>query len=202
MLIPQNGDRAGLYLRLSRDDDTKKESYSITNQRKILTTYAEEHNFKIIDEYIDDEPSADMVPIINFFNEFHAKQTSRKTRASKKVMAQGGKFIGTKAPFGYVIDPDDKHHLLVDEEAALTVRLIFQYACDGLGFKAIAKRLRDAGVMNPTAYNNIRFPTLHKSEYWLRSLLTGRPLLLCGHQGIFSYKRYGIFLFLEIWYES
>lgn len=236
MLVPQNGDRAELYLRLSRDDDTKKESYSITNQRKILTAYAEEHNFKIIDEYIDDgvsgtsfhrpgfdrmiedakagkinviivkdlsrlgrnylgsgdhienvfpklgvrfisigdnydslfddEPSADMVPIINFFNEFHAKQTSRKTRASKKVMAQGGKFIGTKAPFGYVIDPDDKHHLLVDEEAAPTVRLIFQYACDGLGFKAIAKRLRDAGVMNPTAYNNIKFPTLHKSEYW------------------------------------
>lgn len=236
MLIPQNGDRAGFYLRLSRDDDTNKESNSITNQRKILTAYAEEHNFKIIEEYIDDgvsgtsferpafnrmledaktgkinviivkdlsrlgrnylgsgdhienvfpnlgvrfisigdnydslfddEPSADMVPIINFFNEFHAKQTSRKTRASKKVMAQGGKFIGTKAPFGYIIDPDDKHHLLPDEEAVPTVRQIFQYACDGLGFKAIAKRLRDAGVMNPTAYNNIKFPTLHKSEYW------------------------------------
>lgn len=232
----QNGDRAGFYLRLSRDDDTNKESNSITNQRKILTAYAEEHNFKIIEEYIDDgvsgtsferpafnqmledakvgkinviivkdlsrlgrnylgsgdhienvfpnlgvrfisigdnydslfddEPSADMVPIINFFNEFHAKQTSRKTSASKKVMAQGGKFIGTKAPFGYIIDPDDKHHLLPDEEAVPTVRQIFQYACDGLGFKAIAKRLRDAGVMNPTAYNNIKFPTLHKSEYW------------------------------------
>lgn len=236
MLIPQNGDRAGLYFRLSRDEDSSKESNSITNQRKILTAYAEEHGFKVIDEYIDDgvsgtsfhrpgfdrmiedakagkinviivkdlsrlgrnylgsgdhienvfpklgvrfisigdnydslfddEPSADMVPIINFFNEFHAKQTSRKTRASKKVMAQGGKFIGTKAPFGYVIDPDDKHHLLVDEEAVPTVRQIFQYACDGLGFKAIAKRLRDAGVINPTAYNNIKFLTLHKSEYW------------------------------------
>jgi len=236
MLIPQNGDRAGLYFRLSRDEDSAKESNSITNQRKILTAYAEEHHFKVIDEYIDDgvsgttfdrpgfnrmiedaqagkinviivkdlsrlgrnyigsgehienifpklgvrfisigdsydslfddEPSADMVPIINFFNEFHAKQTSKKTRASKKVMAQSGKFIGTKAPFGYVIDPDDKHHLLPDEEAAETVRLIFQYACDGLGYKAIAKRLRDAGVLNPAAYNNIKFPTLHKSEYW------------------------------------
>ena len=236
MLIPQNGDRAGLYFRLSRDEDSAKESNSITNQRKILTAYAEEHHFKIIGEYIDDgvsgttfdrpgfkrmiedaqagkinviivkdlsrlgrnyigsgehienifpnlgvrfisigdsydslfddEPSADVVPIINFFNEFHAKQTSKKTRASKKVMAQGGKFIGTKAPFGYVIDPDDKHHLLPDEEASETVRLIFRYACDGIGYKAIAKRLRDAGVPNPTAYNNIKFPTLHKSEYW------------------------------------
>ena len=63
------------------------------------------------DSLFDDEPSADMVPIINFFNEFHAKQTGKKTRASKKVMAQSGKFIGTKALFGYVIDPDDKHHL-------------------------------------------------------------------------------------------
>ena len=54
MLFPQNGNRAGLYLRLSRDDDTKKESYSITNQRKILSSYAEEHGFKVIDEYIGD----------------------------------------------------------------------------------------------------------------------------------------------------
>jgi site-specific DNA recombinase len=54
MLIPQNGDRAGFYFRLSRDEDSAKESNSITNQRKILTAYAEEHHFKVIDEYIDD----------------------------------------------------------------------------------------------------------------------------------------------------
>ena len=107
----------------------------MTSEQKV--TY-EKKIGDIYDSLFDDEPSANMVPIINFFNEFHAKQTRRKTRASKKVMAQGGKFIGTKAPFGYIIDPDDKHHLLPDEEAAPTVRLIFQYACNGLGFKAIA----------------------------------------------------------------
>ena len=118
------------------------------------------------DSMFDEEPSADMVPIINFFNEFHAKQTSRKTKASKNAMAKAGKFIGSKAPFGYLLDPEDKHHLIIDEEAAGTVRQIFRYACDGLGYKAIARRLRDAGILNPTAYNNIKFPTFHKSEYW------------------------------------
>jgi len=81
-------------------------------------------------------------------------------------MEAQGKFIGSKAPFGYVIDPEDKHHLLIDPEAAETVKLIFRYAGDGLGYKAIARRLREQNILNPTAYNNIKFPSFHKSEYW------------------------------------
>ena len=53
-IIPQNGYNAALYLRLSRDDETKQESNSITNQRQILTDYAAQHGYKIADEYIDD----------------------------------------------------------------------------------------------------------------------------------------------------
>jgi len=104
----------------------------------------------------DEDPNADMMPMINFFNGYHSKQTSKKTRASKKVMAQAGKFIGTKAPFGYVIDP----------EAAKVVKTIFKYACQGLGYKAIARRLRDDNIFNPTAYNNVKYPELYKSPYW------------------------------------
>lgn len=60
------------------------------------------HFIAIADGYGPDEedPSADRMPMINFFNEYHSKQTSKKPRASKKVMVQAGKFIGTKAPFG------------------------------------------------------------------------------------------------------
>ncbi|MGI6404031.1 MAG: hypothetical protein ACOX0K_07475 [Oscillospiraceae bacterium] len=75
------------------------------------------------DSLYDDEPSADMVPMINFFNEFHAKQSSRKGRASKKLLAQAGKFQGNKAPHGYIKDPADKYHLLVDPEAAETIKI-------------------------------------------------------------------------------
>jgi DNA invertase Pin-like site-specific DNA recombinase len=119
------------------------------------------------DSMFDEEPSADMVPMINFFNEFHAKQTSRKTRATKKSMAKAGKFQGSKPPFGYVRDPENKYHLLPDPEAAEVVKFIFQMACDGYGYKAIARQLREKGCLNPNAYINAKDPKHHeKSDYW------------------------------------
>jgi hypothetical protein len=59
-----------------------------------------------------------MVPIINYFNEYHAKHPARSPRRAKFSMAQAGKFIGTKAPFGYIPIRKICIHLLVDEEAA------------------------------------------------------------------------------------
>lgn len=236
-IIPPNTYKAALYLRLSRDEDAKQESNSITNQRQILADYAKQQGFQIVGEYVDDgvsgtsfdrpgfqqmlrdiverginmvivkdlsrlgrehigtgqyieqifprmgvrfiaigdnydslyddEPSADMVPMINFFNEFHAKQTSRKTRATKKNLAKAGKFQGSKPPFGYLKDPENKYHLLVDPEAAEIVQYIFQLACDGLGYKAICRHLRDKGYPNPNAYVNARNPEHHaRSSYW------------------------------------
>jgi len=82
-------------------------------------------------------------------------------------MAKAGKFQGSKAPFGYIKDPADKYHLLVDPEAAETVRYIFQLACDGLGYKAICRHLRDKGCPNPNAYINAKDPEHHaRSGYW------------------------------------
>jgi DNA invertase Pin-like site-specific DNA recombinase len=57
MKTPQPGKNkviAALYLRLSRDEAARQESYSVVNQRRILTEYCEEHGFDIYDEYIDD----------------------------------------------------------------------------------------------------------------------------------------------------
>ena len=45
---------AGLYYRLSQEDERQGESISIDNQRTILRKYAEERGFEIHDEYIDD----------------------------------------------------------------------------------------------------------------------------------------------------
>lgn len=218
MQFPQNGKKAGLYLRLSRDELVGRESNSISNQRMILTEYAQKNGFVIVDEYADDgvsgttferpsfqrmmddikggkidtvivkdlsrlgrdylgtgehienifpklgvrfisiyesydsfidSESADFLPYINLCNERHAKQSGRKSKDTKDHMAAMGEFIGSKAPFGYVLDPDDKHHLLIDPEAADSVRLIFNYACNGLGYKAIARRLLSAASSIP-----------------------------------------------------
>ncbi len=114
----------------------------------------------------DDDATSDMLPFINLFNEFHAKSTSRKTKATKMSMAKAGKFQGSKAPFGYVLDPLDKYHLVIDPEAAETVAFIFNLACDGYGFKAIGRVLREEKRLNPSAYCLEKNPDHYQSEYW------------------------------------
>ncbi len=62
-----------------------------------------------------------------------------------------GQYIGGFPLYGYRRDPMDKHHLLVDPEAAV-VRRIFQFAMDGYSKQQIAKMLNDRGIANPTRY--------------------------------------------------
>lgn len=52
----------------------------------------------------------DMTPFINIFNEFYAKDTSRKIRAVFKAKGQTGKPLATNPPYGYIKDPNDKNH--------------------------------------------------------------------------------------------
>ena len=66
----------------------------------------------------DNQAENDMTPFINIFNEFYAKDTSRKIRAVFKAKGQAGKPLCTNPPYGYVKDPEDKLHWIVDEEAA------------------------------------------------------------------------------------
>lgn len=65
----------------------------------------------------DNQAENDMTPFINIFNEFYAKDTSRKIRAVFKAKGQAGKPLCTNPPYGYVKDPEDRLHWIVDEEA-------------------------------------------------------------------------------------
>ena len=86
------------------------------------------------------------------FNEFYAKDTSRKIRAVFKAKGQSGKPLSTNPPYGYVKDPEDKTHWLVDEKAAEVVREIFRLCIQGYGVSQIAKEITKRHIMNPTAY--------------------------------------------------
>ena len=69
---------------------------------------------------------------------------------------QDGKRCSGAIPYGYKRDPEDKNHLLIDEEAAKVVRRIFQMIIDGMGTKAIANRLSEEKVLIPSAiWNNL-----------------------------------------------
>ena len=94
----------------------------------------------------------DMTPFINIFNEFYAKDTSRKIRAVFKSKGQSGKPLSTNPPYGYVKDPEDKTHWLVDEKAAEVVREIFRLCIQGYGVSEIAKEITKQHILNPTAY--------------------------------------------------
>lgn len=94
----------------------------------------------------------DMTPFINIFNEFYAKDTSRKIRAVFKAKGQAGKPLCTHPPYGYIKDPQDKLHWIVDEEAAENVREVFRLCVQGYGVTQIAGEMSRRHVMNPTAY--------------------------------------------------
>lgn len=94
----------------------------------------------------------DMTPFINIFNEFYAKDTSRKIRAVFKSKGQSGKPLCTNPPYGYIKDPEDKNHWIIDEEAAKVVREVFHLCVCGYGPQQIGKEMMKRGYMNPTAH--------------------------------------------------
>ena len=90
-------------------------------------------------------------PIHNLVNEFYSRDTSKKVKAVKRACAESGKFMGTYPAYGYKRDPGDKHHLVIDEETAPTVRRIFAMRAAAMGFRAIAVTLNEEGVLPPGA---------------------------------------------------
>ena len=113
----------------------------------------------------------DMTPFINIFNEFYAKDTSRKIRAVFKAKGQAGKPLCTNPPYGYIKDPEDKLHWIIDEEAAEIVKEIFHLCVQDYGVSQIATAITSRHIMNPTAHakaNGINPPDNRKDagEYY------------------------------------
>ena len=94
----------------------------------------------------------DMTPFINLFNEFYAKDTSRKIRAVFKAKGNAGKPLCTNPPYGYIKDPEDKNHWIIDGTAAEVVREIFHLCVQGYGVSKMANIITAKHIMNPTAH--------------------------------------------------
>ena len=106
-------------------------------------------NFDTIDPNSVDN---DFAGLKNWFNEFYARDTSRKIRAVNKSKGESGVPLTTNVPHGYVKNPDDAKRWLVDEEAAKVVKRIFMLCMEGRGPSQIASQLEADKVLNPTAY--------------------------------------------------
>ena len=215
-----------IYMRLSRNDDNYGDSVSIETQRTILTQFARENGFHVVDEYVDDgwsgtnfeRPSfqkmmddiesgrvnciitkdlsrfgrehvmmdyyleyyfpekkvryiavsdgedtekglSDFVPFKNLFNEWFAKDTSRKIKTSMNAKFRAGEHTCAYAPIGYKKNPDIKNKLMIDEETRWIVEKIFELALLGNGASKIMKFLIADKVPTPSYLNYKRFGT-------------------------------------------
>lgn len=222
--------KAGLYIRLSRDDGDKMESNSITSQREILKEWLKLHpDIELYDFYIDDGWSGTdfnrpgfqrmmddiyagnvncvivkdlsrfcrnaseggryledvfvrlrvrfialnngldtfsgnmnaatqliSVGVTNVINESVAATTSVNVRGTLNMNRKQGKFIGSFATYGYLKDPMDHHKLIIDEEVAPVVRMIFDKFIAGTSIVGIAKELNAMGIPNPSAYKKLK----------------------------------------------
>ena len=98
----------------------------------------------------------DIAPFKNILNEMYSKDISKKVHSSYLLKAQKGQFTGCLAPFGYQKDPEDKNHLLIDEETAPIVRRLFAWALEGHGPNYIRRRLEEEKIPCPTYWNRVR----------------------------------------------
>ena len=209
---------AFLYERLSRDDNLEGESYSIGNQKKLLTKVAKEKGYTNLVHFLDDgisgvtmdrpgfndmmeqlaagkaaavfvkdlsrlgrnyievgrlteeffpehdirlvavsdnidtaEGENELAPIRNLFNEWYARDISKKRRISNKIKGNAGEPMG-QPPYGYIKDPDNPKRWIVDEEAAQVVRRIYSMTLEGYGTEQIAASLEQDGILTPRAY--------------------------------------------------
>ncbi len=100
----------------------------------------------------DSEMYGTMRLFTSAYNEMYVKDISTKIRRTLTYKREQGQFIGSFAPYGYTIDPNDKHHLIIDEETAPNVRLIFEMYIQGNGYRKIVQELNSRGVLSPSAY--------------------------------------------------
>ena len=98
----------------------------------------------------------EIAPFKNVLNEMYSRDISKKVHASYHLQATKGKFTGVVPPLGYQKDPEEKGHLLIDDETAPIVRKIFQWAVDGHGINFISRELERQQIPCPSWWHRKR----------------------------------------------
>ena len=117
--------------------------------------------------------SADFINVTvrNMMNEYYVADTSDKIRSTLDIEREQGEFIGAFAKYGYRKDPSDRHKLLIDNEAAEVVRMIYRLYLGGTGIHGIVRYLNELGIPNPSTYKqqiglNFRARAIGQSTLW------------------------------------
>lgn len=121
---------------------------------RLTEEFFPEHDIRLVavsDNIDTAEGENELAPIRNLFNEWYARDISKKRRISNKIKGNAGEPMG-QPPYGYIKDPDNPKRWIVDDEAALVVKRIYSMTLDGLGTEQIAAQLERDGILTPRAY--------------------------------------------------
>lgn len=102
---------------------------------------------------------SDFVPFKNLFNEWYAKDTSRKVKTALHAKHAAGERMGTYAPLGYKKDSNKRNHLIVDPDTCWIIEKIFDMAVHGAGSAKICKALIAEKIPTPGFLNYQRYGT-------------------------------------------
>ncbi|MDN5289976.1 MAG: recombinase family protein [Bacillota bacterium] len=98
-----------------------------------------------------------IISLKNLLNDVYTKDISKKIISTFRERQSKGEFLGAHVPYGYSRPDDGTYKLVVDEEAALVVRQIYQWKVEeGLSDTAIARRLNDMGIPSPSKYKHLK----------------------------------------------
>ncbi|MCL2797430.1 MAG: recombinase family protein [Firmicutes bacterium] len=125
-----------------------------------------------------------IIPFKNVMNDEYCRDISTKVRSSLNIKRKQGQFIGSFASYGYCKDPADRHRLIIDDEAAEVVRLIFKSFVEGKSINGIARILNDLGIPGIAEYKKSKGlnyrpggrvdTTGYWSDFSVRRILTNR----------------------------
>lgn len=101
------------------------------------------------------------VALHNIINAMYSRDLSSKVKSAQRTRAERGEYIASMPTFGYIKDPQDKHHLIIDDEAAEIVRLVFELVASGKKKGEIIAYLNSNGIKTPAEY---------KAEHGIRKL--------------------------------
>lgn len=125
-----------------------------------------------------------IIPLKNIINEGYAKDISQKITTSFEARKKQGQFMGKYPVYGYLKDPENKNHLIVNPETSGIVKRIFQMRDSGMALGAIASQLNEEGIPSPARYlwlKGLSKEERHKDSYWDRTnvkrLLTNKMYL-------------------------
>lgn len=108
---------------------------------------------------------SDFTPFKNIMNEWYAKDISKKIKSAYRIKALKGEFTASYAPYGYIKDPNDKHHLIIDYEVSYIVKEIFEMASIGKSSFEIASILTKRKILKPRCYMYTKYKTYSK-DIW------------------------------------